>query len=137
VRANFQKSTVVRTIQRFIKTGSVKDHSRSGRLTSASNDEESAFCKVLSKRLIRLLEKLLHKVSQSSVCNILKRFHPCKMFYVQDLIHEDFDQRIEFCELIEAHGNDFVSNIAFSEVSNFMGMLIVRNSDIGTETSIE
>jgi len=54
------------------------------------------------------------------------------MLYVQELIDEDFDQRIEFCELIEGRGNDFVNNIIFLKlVSNFMGMLIVRISDIG------
>jgi len=35
------------------------------------------------------------------------------MLYVQELVHEDFDRRIEFCELIEARGNDFVNNIIF------------------------
>jgi len=39
------------------------------------------------------------------------------MLYVQELIHEDFDRRIEFCELIEARENDFVNNIVFSEAS--------------------
>jgi len=33
------------------------------------------------------------------------------MLYVQELVHEDFDRRIEFCELIEARGNDFVNNM--------------------------
>jgi len=32
---------------------------------------------------------------------------------MQELVHEDFDRRIEFCELIEARGNDFVNNIVF------------------------
>jgi len=41
-REPISKSTVVRTIQRFVETGSVKDRSRSGRSTSASNNEKSA-----------------------------------------------------------------------------------------------
>jgi len=34
-----------------------------------------------------------NEASQSSVCNILKKyiFHPYKILYVQKLIHEDFD----------------------------------------------
>jgi len=33
-----------------------------------------------------------------SVYNILEKhkFHPSKMYYVQELVHEDFDQRMEF-----------------------------------------
>jgi len=62
-----------------------------------------------------------NEVSQSSVCNILKkyRFHPYKMFYVQELVHEDFNRRIEFCKLIDARGNDFVNNIVFSDKASF------------------
>jgi len=40
------------------------------------------------------------------------------MFYVQELVHENFDRRIEFCELIEAYENDFVNNIVFSDEAN-------------------
>jgi len=40
MKTRFQ-NPVVRTVQRFIETDSVKDHSRSGP-TSASNDEKSA-----------------------------------------------------------------------------------------------
>jgi len=56
---------------------------------------------------------------QPSVYNFLKkhRFHSYKVLYVQERFHEDFDQRIEFCELIEARGYDFVNNIVFFEVS--------------------
>jgi len=39
------------------------------------------------------------------------------MLYVQELVHEDFDRRIEFCELIERH--DFVNNIIFSDEASF------------------
>jgi len=62
-----------------------------------------------------------NEFSQSSVCNIKKkhRFYPYKMFYVQELIHEDFNWGIEFCELIEARRNDFVNNIVFSEQASF------------------
>jgi len=62
-----------------------------------------------------------NKVSQSSVCNILKkhRFYFYKMLYVQELVHEDFDWRIEFYELIEARRNDSVNNIVFSDEASF------------------
>jgi len=40
------------------------------------------------------------------------------MLYVQELVHKNFDQRIEFYELIEARkmvegGNDFINNCLF------------------------
>jgi len=58
---------------------------------------------------------------------------------MQELIHEDFDRRIKFCELIEARGNYFINNIVFSEASfeleMLMEMLIVRISDIGAPKS--
>jgi len=41
------------------------------------------------------------------------------MLYVQELVHEDFDRRIKFCELIETRGNDFVNNIVFSDETSF------------------
>jgi len=54
------------------------------------------------------------------------------MLYVQELIHEDFDQRIEFCELIEVEYAEIILQITMSFliklVSNFgMEMLIVKN----------
>jgi len=101
----------------------VKDHSRNG-LTSASNDEKSAtilqsFIETPNTSTRKVATE--NKISQSSVCNIFKkhRFHPYKMLYVQELIHENFDRRIEFFELIEARGNDFVNNIVFSDEASF------------------
>jgi len=35
------------------------------------------------------------------------------MHHVQELVREDFDRRMEFCELIEIRGNDFANNIVF------------------------
>ncbi|EFN74234.1 hypothetical protein EAG_00125, partial [Camponotus floridanus] len=63
----------------------------------------------------------LNEVCQKSVRNILKKhkFHPYKMHYVQELVHEDFDRRMEFCELIEMRGNDFITNIVFSDEASF------------------
>jgi len=41
------------------------------------------------------------------------------MLYVQELVHEDFDRRMEFCKFIEARGNNFVNNIVFSNETSF------------------
>jgi len=71
----------------FIETDSVKDRLRSGRSTSASNDEKSAtilqsFIKMPNTSTRKVATE--NEVSQSSVCNILKkhRFHLCKKLYV-------------------------------------------------------
>jgi len=55
------------------------------------------------------------------VHNILKKhkYHPYKVQYVQELTGEDFDRRMEFCELIQARGNDFVNNIVFTDEAAF------------------
>jgi len=75
------KLIVIRTVQRFMETGSVKDRSRNGRPTSASNDEKSAT--ILQSFIETPTE---NEVSQSSICNILKKhrffFHYYKMLYV-------------------------------------------------------
>jgi len=57
------------------------------------------------------------------------------MLYVQKLVHEDFDRKIEFCELIEARENDFINNIA-KLISNFIGILIVKISDKASKIHI-
>jgi len=41
------------------------------------------------------------------------------MHYVQELVYENFDRRIEFCELIEIRGSDFANNIVFSDEVSF------------------
>jgi len=41
------------------------------------------------------------------------------MLYVQELVQENFDRRIKFCELIEARGNYFVNSIIFSDETSF------------------
>jgi len=46
---------------------------------------------------------------------------------VQELVHEDFDRRIEFCEFIDARGNDFVNNIVFSNKADKASFELHRN----------
>jgi len=53
------KSTVIRTIQRFLKTGSMKDHMRNEQSKSPMMKRMQIFCKVLSKHLIHSPERLL------------------------------------------------------------------------------
>lgn len=123
-RNPISKSTVVRTIYRFLQTDSIKDRPRSGRSKSISNNEESAeilqsFIETPNTSTRKVATEI--EISQRSVCNILKRyrFHPYKMHYVQELVYEDFDRRMKFCEFIQARGNDFVNNIVFTDEAVF------------------
>jgi len=100
----------------------MKDHSRSGHTSASNHKKRTTIFKAFETSNTSTRKVATeNKISQLSVCNILKkhRFHPYKMLYVQKLIHEDFDWRIEFCELIEARGNDFVNNIVFSDEASF------------------
>jgi transposase len=127
-REPISKSTVVRTVQRFEVTGCCRDKLRSGRPKSASSDEKK-------------LETLLHFVqnphlslrkaaTQVDVCfksidNILKtsNFHPYKITLVQELSEDDFDRRLEFCEvMMQKHeeNNKFFNQIVFTDEATFM-----------------
>lgn len=93
-RNSISKSTVIRTIHRFIETGGVKDRPLGGRLKSVSNDEKSAdilqsFIETPNTSTRKVA--IENEVSQISVLNILKRhkFHPYKMHYVQEIVHEE------------------------------------------------
>jgi len=74
-RINF-KINSCKNSSAFHKTGSVKDRLRSGRPTSASNDEKSAtilqsFIKMPNTSTRKVATE--NEVSQSSVCNIFKK----------------------------------------------------------------
>lgn len=62
-----------------------------------------------------------HDISQGSVFNILKRqkYHPYKIIITQELMKDDFDGRIQFCE--EMHRSDEANflNFVFSYEGTF------------------
>lgn len=119
----FQNPQLQKLVYRFLQTDSIKDRPHSGRSKSVSNDEKNAeilqnFIETPNTSTRKVVIKI--KVSQQSVC-ILKRhkFYPYKMHYVQELLYEDFDRKMKFCELIQARGNDFVNNIVFTDEAAF------------------
>ncbi|EFN79651.1 hypothetical protein EAI_12675, partial [Harpegnathos saltator] len=61
-------------------------------------------------------------LDQKSVLKILKlnQFQPYKVHLVQELSDDDFDRRIEFCELImERIDPNYLSNIVFSDEATY------------------
>jgi len=67
---------------------------------------------------------LQHDIDKKSVLKILKnnKFHPYKAHLVQELNEDDFDRRIEFCELMMERIDEdpnFLSNIVFSDEATF------------------
>lgn len=101
------KSTVQKTVKRFEEMGSVKDCPRSGRPKSATNEEKSLDVLLsVVENPHSSLSKLgqANDMSISSSHRVLQnnRFHPYKIFVTQELLEEDYDRRMEFCNEILA-----------------------------------
>jgi len=84
------KSTVLKTIKCFRETGSVKNHSKSGRPSSATNEEQQldvlqTFIENPNSNVNRVAQ--IHDIAPMLVWTILKKnkFHPHKLQYVQEL----------------------------------------------------
>lgn len=124
---SISKSTVYKTIRRFEETGSVKDRPKPGRPVTATNPAKSldvlqSFVEHPHSSTNRTAEE--HEIDQKSVYKILKQatFHPYKVHLVQELNEDDFDRRLQFCELmmerIDAEP-EFLYNIVFSDEATF------------------
>lgn len=121
------KSTVERTVRRFHETGSVKDRPKPGRPVSATGPEKSldtvlSFVEDPHCSIRRTAQQL--EISKSSVGNILQtnKFHPYKVKLVHELNEDDFDRRLEFCEVMMRMIDEdphFSFNIAFTDEATF------------------
>lgn len=52
-----------------------------------------------------------------------EKWHPYKVHLVQELLEDDFDRRVEFCEIMMDGCNrdkSFIKNILFSDEATFM-----------------
>ncbi|XP_067215010.1 uncharacterized protein [Linepithema humile] len=125
--AGISKGTVSKTIRRFKETGSNKSRPKSGRPKSETNEEhqfEVALSFVENRRLsIRNGARQLG-MSQRSVLRNLKhvKFHPYKIHLHQKLNEDDFDRRVQFCEIMmdRIHQDpNFLHLIAFTDESTF------------------
>jgi len=104
-RAPISKTTVIRTVERFVETGSVKDRPRSGRPKTATNDERSMeILLTFQENPHTSTRKAAQQTgsSQSSILKVMKlhHYHAYKIKLVQELIGDDFDRRLQYCEEI-------------------------------------
>lgn len=99
------KFTVIRTVQHFEDTGSIKNRPKSGRPASATSEQKALD---VLQSFIEDPHNILRKASvqndidHKSVHKILKQnhFHPYEVRLVQVLNDDDFDRRVEFCEIM-------------------------------------
>lgn len=127
-RAPITQSCVSKLIRKYANTGSVRDTPKTGRPQTASGGD--AALNILLAVHERPRESCTdlqrdYNISERSVRRVLKRekFHPYKVQLVQELVADDFDRRLQFCEIMRnAFGQnpDFVNNILFSDEATFM-----------------
>lgn len=126
-RPQISKSTVERTVRKFQEEGTVKDLPRTGRPKSATTPEKTeqvllSFVEEPSTSLLKACQ--VHEISKSSVHRILQRnnYFPYKFHLVQELNEDDFDRRLEFCEIMREKcdgDRNFLLNIVFSDEATF------------------
>lgn len=121
------KSTVSRTIQRFEQSGSVKNLPKLGRPKTATTEDQQfevaqAFIENPRLSIRKAADEL--EISRNSLHRNLKilKFHPYKMHLHQELSEDDFDHRVEFCDIIMNRVDQdprFLHKIVFSDEANF------------------
>lgn len=72
---------------------------------------------------------MIEGINQCSVSTFLKNenFHPYKMQLVQELLEDDFDRRIQFCELImqkKEEDDDFPQKYILLMKLNFVALKV-------------
>lgn len=136
--------TVARIVQRFNDTQSVKDRPKPGRAPSI--DEEKSLDVMQSfvenPHLSTRRAALEHDISQSSVRRILKgnKFKPFKVKLVQELSEDDYDRRVEFCDVMMSKLDaepELLNRILFSDEATFMtnGSVNRHNCRYWTDTN--
>lgn len=118
------QSTVSKIVKKFREVGHVRDAYK-GRTAIGDDEQLDLLLTVqenphISSRQIATENSL----SKSTVLRYLKKnkFHPYKINLVHELNEEDFDRRMEFCEvMMERCNNDpqFVEHVAFSDEASF------------------
>lgn len=121
---NINQSTVVRLIQKFKMSGSIHELPKSGRPSTATDDNTATF---VIGTLLNSPKKSIRKLSQecdvshASVSQILNihKFHPYNVQLVQELHEDDTDRRIKFCEWMLEQPENFSHSVMFSDEAMF------------------
>jgi len=120
-------TTVKRTVDRFQRTGLIKDAPRSGRPKNANNVEKAldVLLTVTDNPHTSVSRAAqANDISATSVRRILKKhhYHPYKIHLVQELSEDDYDRRVEFCDTMMtrlADNHQFFNWICFSDEATF------------------
>jgi len=103
-RQGISVATVLKTCNRFQDTGCVRDRQRSGRPKIANKDNSIEILQSFVEDPNTSTRKAAqaHDCSYKSVQHVLKnsKFHPYKINLVQELVANDFDCRLEFCDIM-------------------------------------
>jgi len=118
---------VKRTVDRFQRTGLIKEAPRSGRSKNANNVEKALDVLLTitdnpHTSVSRAAQA--NDISATSVRRILKKhhYHPYKIHLVQELSEDDYDRKIEFCDTMMtrlADNHQFFNWICFSDEATF------------------
>lgn len=121
------RSTVSKVFKKFRESGHVKDAAHYGRPKSATDGDKALNVLLSLEENPHLSTRILgeeNHISHMSVDRLLKteKFHPYKIRLVQELSEDDYDRRLQFCEIMMERCNanpDFVPQIVFSDESTF------------------
>lgn len=124
-RPPISRSTVSKIEQKFEEFGNVRDRRRIGR-PKVEEDVQLNVLLALQENPHRTTRELAadNGVCQTSVVKYLKKvkWHPYKVIRVQELNEDDFDRRMEFCEIMMNNCNDdpqLINRILFSDECTF------------------
>lgn len=117
---------VLELVQKFRATGNVCNKKRVIENAVINEATEVAVLGqiVLDPTLSTRQMSTVSGIRRSSIQTILKRnkFHPYKIHLVQELNEDDFDRRLQFCEIMSERATNepnFISNICFSDECTF------------------
>jgi len=121
------KSTIQNLIRKFRNTGSVADQKRCGRprsvITEQSTEEVALFFMETPTSTIRPSASVL-QMSRSSLHRTLRalNLHPYRPTLLQALNEDDFDRRLQFCEVFLSQLDDdigLVDKIIWTDEASF------------------
>lgn len=126
-REPLSKSTVSKTLKRFIETGGVTDRSKNGNPISATGKENSfnvMFDVIKNKKCSMQQLALNHDMSRWAMKKITKQAHfrQFRIQLLQELNEDDFDRRIQFCEIMMDRMNqngNIKNQILFADDATF------------------
>ena len=120
------QGTVSKIFHKFDEHGTVKDLPRNGRPRVLGDDEKLDIALSLQDNphvsTVSLAQN--HDTSRGTIGRFLKaeKYHPYNVYFVQKLLEDDYDRRLQFCEEMMRRcdeNNRFPQNILFSDEATF------------------